>query len=99
MAGPRDYLKKAGNNRRIERRQAHMPPQPVPMRIGIETPAPIQGGSGTAPEPKLSNPPVKREETPMEYRIAPQPMGGHNIYRELMRSHDRMGTRHLPKKD
>ena len=30
-------------------------------------------------------------------RIAPQPIGGHALYRELMRSHDRMGTLHVKK--
>lgn len=28
-------------------------------------------------------------------RPVPQNIGGHAIYRELMRSHDRMGTRHI----
>ena len=30
-------------------------------------------------------------------RLSPQPIGGHALYRELMRSHDRMGTLHVKK--
>lgn len=30
-----------------------------------------------------------------KYVAVPQPVGGHAIYRNLMRSHDRMATRHV----
>ena len=39
------------------------------------------------------------EQTRQEqiFRAVPQNIGGHAVYRELMRSHDRMGTRHIGK--
>lgn len=36
-------------------------------------------------------------QIPEKYRMVPQNIGGHAVYRDLMRRHDRMGTRHLPK--
>lgn len=35
------------------------------------------------------------EHSEDSYRIVPRDIGGHAIYRDLMRSHDRMGTRHI----
>lgn len=93
MAGPRDFLKKAENNRRLEIGRKTQEPQPAPMPVGQHpkqavTPGAVESIQESKPAPQ-----------PVEYRIAPQPIGGHGIYRELMRSHDRMGTRHIPRKN
>lgn len=45
-----------------------------------------------APAPVAPVAPVEPESA--ERHAAPQP-AGHALYRELMRSHDRMGTRHV----
>lgn len=46
-------------------------------------------------QPSEAQPPVPSGG---HYRIVPQNIGGHAIYRDLMRSHDRMNTRHIPPK-
>ena len=82
MNGPRDYLNKA----RAMRKASSMP-RPAPATPIVPVPAPLPAQSPIpGPEPALSTP---------SRRVVPQPIGGHAIYRELMRSHDRMGTRHL----
>lgn len=51
--------------------------------------------SGPFPGPVRPAPaPHAIDEPPPEGRAVPKP-AGHTLYRELMRSHDRMGTRHL----
>lgn len=59
-------------------------------------PAPTPRAVPVNPEPPATPVPAPRAQAPAR-RIAPQPVGGHAIYRALMRSHDRMGTRHLGK--
>lgn len=91
MTGPRDFLKRAESNRRMEIGQKPQSFQPAPM--------PIQQNSRPENFPMTDEPMQESRSAPMpmEYRIVPQPIGGHSIYRELMRSHDRMGTRHIRK--
>ena len=81
MNGPRDYLNKA---RAMRKPPAAPQPAPVPL-----TPAPV------APAPTMLTPTPEPAPNARTRRVVPQPVGGHAIYRELMRSHDRMGTRHL----
>lgn len=91
MAGPRDFLKRAENNRRMEIGQKPQSPQPAPMPIRQAAKPDVSHDAAEPIQESLPVPP------PMEYRIAPRPIGGHSIYRNLMRSHDRMGTRHIKK--
>ena len=87
MDYPRETLLRA-RARRNERTPA---PRPVPA------PMPVPDGTSDA-----RRDPAARAETPipeapprgMEPRPTP-PGGGHALYRELMKSHDRVGTRHL----
>ena len=66
-------------NRAVRARRNHAPAAPA-------RPAPAPQPAVPAPQP-----PAK---PPVEGRAEPR-SGGHALYRELMRSHDRMGTRHL----
>lgn len=51
--------------------------------------------SGTRPvADRQTDESVRQDRT---FRAVPQNIGGHAVYRELMRSHDRMGTRHIGK--
>lgn len=61
------------------------PPTPVPS-----TPIP---NPSSAPSTVIPNP----VPTPTQAPVQPsaRPVAGHALYSELMRSHDRMGTRHL----
>ena len=85
MNDPREIMK------RIERRRRHLPgsdaprtPAPTPV-----APAPVPQNPTAPPSPAIpQNPPAQP---------VPRPVGGHALYSELMRSHDRMGTRHLKK--
>ena len=66
---------------RARRRRTDTQPVPQPPS---PAPAPTAPTAVTAPTEPV--------------RPAPQPAaGGHALYRQLMRSHDRMGTRHLPR--
>ena len=70
--------------RRLERRQASAPVRPAPIQ---PTPA-----APVTPAPAPQSPPPPAAPAPAR---PPAPQPGHALYRELMRSHDRMGTRHL----
>lgn len=48
-----------------------------------------------APQPAAIAPQSPADPPPESRAAAPKPAGSHALYRELMRSHDRMGTRHL----
>ena len=69
-------------NRARRKRPSSAPPRP-----------PVPAADPTQPSPTPEPAPV-----PPERRVAPQPIGGHALYRALMRSHDRMGTRHLDRR-
>lgn len=99
MAGPRDFLKRAEYNRRLENERFQRPIQPVPVSMQSKPQyssqqKPPQWIQNSLPQGEME---AKFPEKTGGYRIMPKPIGGHGIYRELMRSHDRMGTQHIPK--
>lgn len=60
----------------------------------------VQGTIGSVSQmAPMNRPPSSPSggQTPEKYRMVPQNIGGHAVYRDLMRRHDRMGTQHLPK--
>lgn len=76
--------------RRARRRQAELSRPTQPTRI----PAPAPAGQAAPVAPPKTPEPHARPDAP---RVpVPRPAGGHALYSQLMRSHDRMGTRHLP---
>jgi len=88
--------------RRIRRRNAGFLRQPGSPSPTIPAPAPAGGLAPAAPTPPGKSAPPS--STPWDApsrptadgrRAAPPSASGHALYSELMRSHDRMGTRHL----
>ena len=61
-------------------------PPATPSRTAVPVPSP------TAEAPAVSGRAAPDGDRP---RLVSRPVGGHALYSELMRSHDRMGTRHL----
>ncbi|MBQ8110171.1 MAG: hypothetical protein IJ124_08445 [Clostridia bacterium] len=100
MSSPSDYF------RHIQRRQTACPREKGAPRV--PAPAPAGGLSPilpprSAPSPVPRDPVQPPEDAPQEGVRAPapavsRPARGHALYSEVMRSHDRMGTRHLPKR-
>lgn len=81
---------------RIRRRRAHseMPRRSPSPRV----PAPAPADPGIAAPAARNADPPGAQALPKEgaaQAAAPRPAGGHGLYSQLMRSHDRMGTRHL----
>ena len=73
--------------RLLERARRARRPAPQPLSDRAPAPQPV-APQAPAPSPAAAPTPAP---TP-----APRPTGGHALYTGLMRSHDRMGTRHLP---
>lgn len=71
-------------------------PTPAPASFAppgsavVPSPFPTQEAPASQSEPQAA--PTREEPRP---RLVSRPVGGHALYAELMRSHDRMGTRHL----
>lgn len=65
-------------------------PVPAPVVPTPRAPAPVPE-AGPAPDAPAA--PVPRPSAPTP---CPAPARGHALYSQLMRSHDRMGTRHTP---
>jgi len=63
--------------------ERQMPPLSAGFKENVRAAAPETGEQGSPAKPAVERRPV------------PQNMGSHAIYSGLMRSHDRMGTRHL----
>ena len=76
---------------RIRRQQAHRPSSPRDSRA--PAPAPAQPTAAPAAPRDLSTPPHPDAPTPPA--PATRRPTGHGLYSQVMRSHDRMGTRHL----
>ena len=110
MTGPREILRQARSQRKPDPSAAsERIPAPIPVRTCAEDvqPAPSRTAQWRTP-PLMHLPEAERpvpitqsgaEETQVRSGAGrvpvPQNLGGHAIYRELMRSHDRMGTRHI----
>ena len=78
--------------RQIHRQQAHGPATRGNAATPAPTPAPI------APAPAAKTPEVPSRQPPAQAPSpapAPHRPRGHALYSQVMRSHDRMGTRHL----
>ena len=88
MSHPREILNLIERRRRHAQPLSNAPrtPAPAPVAPVVPTPPapPAQPTSPVAPTPPVA--PVQP---------VPRPVGGHALYSELMRSHDRMGTRHI----
>ena len=83
MSHPREILNRV-RRQRIRRDMTGAPVVPAPTAPASPTQsaAPVAPVAPVAPAPRVSQP-------------VPRPVGGHALYSEVMRSHDRMGTRHL----
>ena len=66
---------------------------PAPMRATVPARASVPSQPPAAP-PNPPQPAVA-DEPPGSPPAPPRPVRGHTLYSQLMRSHDRMGTRHL----
>ena len=84
MNDPREILN------RIERRRRHLPGPDVPRTPAPAPAAPAPQAAQSAPIPQNPQIPSNAPARPV-----PRPVVGHALYSELMRSHDRMGTRHI----
>ena len=85
MSHPREILN------RIERRRRHA----QPLSNAPRTPAPAPVAPVASPPQGTSTSPVAPTPPVAPVQPVPRPVGGHALYSELMRSHDRMGTRHI----
>ena len=92
MSNPRELMN------RIQRRGGNLPPAcrqvrvPAPVPVGQTTSAPPQ----SAPTPQAMQPdPVPAPQPAPARPTTARPAGSHALYSAVMRSHDRMGTRHL----
>lgn len=70
-------------------------PTPHPAPVPPPVPSPHQAAfSQSVPSPQPA--PISPPAPPVQPAPSPsRPTPGHALYSELMRSHDRMGTRHL----
>lgn len=107
MTGPREILRRAAQRHvMVDNHSSERTCVPAPVRI--DTPAGMQmpdlgdlmssgrnpdkiTGSAETGQPICE---TRNQVPPIRVPVA-QNIGGHAIYRELMRSHDRMGTRHI----
>ena len=97
MSHPREILN------RIQRQRAQPRPGqdarvPAPAPAGGLSPAapPVSSAPSIPPDPPAARTPQAPPAPSVPpLQPVPRPVGGHALYRELMRSHDRMGTRHL----
>ena len=80
METPREILRRAG-----ERRRPAAGAGPVRIASAAPRPAPV------APQPASVKPLPEQQERV----VVPQPIRANSVYRQLMRSHDRMHTQHL----
>ena len=80
-------------------RVAPMPVQPMQAaptgKSAAQTPPGVPGAASKPDGRSFASTAPQQAAPQTERIIAPQPVGGHALYRELMRSHDRMGTRHI----
>ena len=68
---------------------------PLSGLTAARQPAPSQAFGQTALNSPPAQAPSGPDAAPLQRVAVPQPIGGHGLYRELMRSHDRVHTRHL----
>lgn len=89
MATPRELLHRAEAGRPRPVAPQPIASQPIPVAPG--RPAPV------APRPMSAAPvhPAPEPQKPPEQVMVAQPIHTNSVYRQLMRSHDRMHTRHL----
>ncbi len=98
MSQPRQILRRIQRQQRQKadapRSLAGFPPHPSPPATASEPNAPRT--PAPAPIPAAPIPPPQPMPQPVAQTApVPRPGGGHALYSELMRSHDRMGTRHV----
>ena len=85
MSTTRDLMRKAG------RRTGRMEAKPMEQPTGFMPLCPLPAAT-ERPEREVSE---KVENSPTCRVVVPQPIRENTVYRQLMRSHDRMGTRHV----
>jgi len=111
MTGPRDIIRQAAEQRaRSEQRQERRIPAPAPMEglTGMQPSEPQKQLAQWRQPPLMPGQAMydrmadtkktnagETEDDGAKLRPVPRNIGGHAIYRELMRSHDRMATRHI----
>lgn len=103
MSNPREVMQKIRRRQQAGQPTANAPRTPAPMPaspvqpvapIPRVSPAPVQS---TSPAPAPVAPVQPNPPSADQPAARPIPHSGHALYSELMRSHDRMGTRHLKK--
>ncbi len=66
---------------------------PTPIQTAVRTPAYVP------PQPQAASPDAPRSDAARDLPSSPaaplRPARGHALYSQVMRSHDRMGTRHV----
>ena len=87
MSEPRELLNRA-HRRKIRATPALRGATPV-----APAPAPMSATPTPVPSPMPASRPAPGPAPARQ--VAPRPAGGHALYSQVMRSHDRMGTRHL----
>lgn len=95
MANPSDFFRRAEKN---GKKRCMTRPQQTPSMFSndrIPAPQPMQNAQQTPPQtiPQQPIQPVQAQQV-QQVRY---PVGGHATYTALMRSHDRVHTRHIPK--
>ena len=107
MSQPRQILRRIQRQQRQKAAAPHslagFPPHPSPPATASEpnaprTPAPAPIPTAPVPPPQPMPQPVAQTASVSQTAPVPRPGGGHALYSELMRSHDRMGTRHLDRR-
>ena len=87
---------------RIRRQKArpgaaqHFPEARIPAPVAPQVPAPAHQVSPAAADSAAQPTPTPREPATARPTTA-RPAGSHTLYSQVMRRHDRMGTRHLDK--
>ena len=95
MSNPREILRQIRQRQGAGLPRADTPRTPAPAPIAA--PAPPQPAAPVSAQQQSARP---GSQTASVAQTAPVTRnGGHALYSELMRSHDRMGTRHLKRNE
>ena len=108
MNDPRQLLTRARmhKNRTVLVRPDIRPaPAPTPTSVppmanlsanpAPSAPSPVPAGPSTTNSGPVPTPPAPAPAAPPAGMTTARPAGSHALYSQIMRSHDRMGTRHL----
>ena len=96
MSNPREILRQIRQRQVTDQPTANALRTPAPTPISPAPVQPVARRQTASPIQPVSAAPVQPVAPAQRQPPAqPVPRAGHALYSELMRSHDRMGTRHL----